>query len=192
MHGTFCTTLCRICIVHICSDICAGHVFTISVQQCEEALYTRVYFYTIVRSFCTVLRSFCTVLRSSRGRGGGMRRFYTHLQPASWRQFCAILCKGGLHCARLDCTVQGWIALCKGGLHWWRCQRGQTTRMDEAPNSAIRSRRQFAKTLEGRTIRDQLRCEGFRKVPRHRLMCQKFAHIWQNSGQTGGRLSASL
>ena len=100
MHGTFCTTLCRICIVHMCAEV----VFTICVQRCEEALYTRVHFCTIVRSFCTVLRSLCTVLRSSRGRGGGMRRFYTHLQPASWRQFCAILCKGGLHCARVDCT----------------------------------------------------------------------------------------
>ena len=34
--------------------------------------------------------------------------------------------------------------------------------MDEAPNAAIRSRRQFAKTLEGRTIPDQLRSESFR------------------------------
>ena len=109
----------------LCSQFVYGSVN--GKRHCST-VYTRVH-------FCTIVHSFCTVLRSSRGRGG-MRRFYTHLQAASWRQFCAILLQGGSH--------------------WWRCQRGQTTRMDEAPNAAIRSRRQFAKTLEGRTSGDQL------------------------------------
>ena len=80
---------------------------------------------------CSVFAQFC----ASAEAGGGMRRFYTHLQPASWRQFC-------IH----------WLKHLY--IHWWRCHRGQTTRMDGAPKADILGRRQFDKTLEGRAVGD--------------------------------------
>ena len=150
-NATLCTGhFVQLCVanVHICSDMC--------VRRCEwaEALYTCTPEFTfaqlctIFAQFCAVFAQFCAVAEAR----GGMRRFYTHLQAASWRRICAIVCNSTL------------------GGGWWRCHRAQTTRMDEAPNAAIRSRRQFAKTLEGRTICDQ--ASEVLWVPRNRLILQ--------------------
>ena len=90
-----------------------------------EHMYTQVH-------LCTIVGGFCTVLRGGRGRG----RDAALLQPP------ATLPAG-------DNSVQLHYEVARTGC--WRCHRAQTTRMDEAPSAAARSRRQFAKTLEGRT-----------------------------------------
>ena len=104
VHGTFCTSFCCKC-THLFRRVCTICVW-LCVWLCEwaEALYTRVYFCTIVRVFCTVLRSFCTVLRSSRGKG----RDAALLHPPASCQLETIPCN----------SVQfysWWVALVDGG-----------------------------------------------------------------------------
>ena len=79
--------------------MCAQFVYgCVNEQRHCTPEYTFAQLCAFFAQFCAVFAQFCAVAEAR----GGMRRFYTHLQAASWRQFRAILCNSTL-----------------GGSHWW-------------------------------------------------------------------------
>ena len=143
-NATLCTGHCvqpNVANVHICPDMCAEVVFTICVRRCEwaEALNTCTPKYTLARLFAVFAR-FCAVAEA----GGGMRRFYSHLQLC---QLETILCNSSTR----------WLALVAGDVTgprrpgWMRLQ----VRPLAVGANLPKHWRDGQKALEGRTIDDQ-------------------------------------